>query len=86
VRRDLALFVFEEFDLLQSFFAFFFGFVRPAEIFALFGENFVAARDFLDHKLASANSDCENVSQWLDVAANIWTALRGRAARQDRLR
>jgi hypothetical protein len=74
VRCGLAFFVLEEFDLLQSFFGFFLGFVGPAEVFALFGKNFVAARDFPDHKLASSNNDCESASQWLDVAANIWTA------------
>jgi uncharacterized protein len=41
--------VLKVFHLLESFLGFFFGFVRAAEIFTFFRENFVTAFRFLDH-------------------------------------
>jgi hypothetical protein len=39
----------EEFDLLKALFRFFFGFVRTTQVLTFFGENFIAAGNFLDH-------------------------------------
>jgi hypothetical protein len=42
--------VLEVFDLFQSLLGFLFGSVWAAQIFALLGQNFVAATHFLDHE------------------------------------
>jgi hypothetical protein len=44
-----SLLVFEEFHFAQPLFRFLLGFIRAAKVFALFGQNFVSARHFLDH-------------------------------------
>jgi hypothetical protein len=49
----LAFVVFEVFDLLEPLLGCPFGFVRPAQILTLLGNNFVAAAYFLDHEMTS---------------------------------
>ena len=44
-----SLLVFEEFHLAKPLFGLLFGLVGPAEIFPLFGKDFVSVGDFLDH-------------------------------------
>src|SRR5271155_3691740 len=48
-----GLLMLEIFDLLQPGLRFLFCFVRAAEIFSFLGENFVTARNFLDHRRSS---------------------------------
>jgi hypothetical protein len=76
-KNRLSFLVLEEFDLAQTFFCLFLGFVGSTEIFlSIFRENLIAARNFPNHEFTSTRRSSQKTShKKLDEAESLRTAV-----------